>query len=720
MASDKDHRAEATTATRGKKRQRGDMETSSTLGRRKVACQTCRNRKVKCDLKRPICSLCAAADNECVYVTDPPKQTLESVAETLTGRLDHVTKQLDDLKAAVQANNSQLPSLVHASSHDSSLLKSPPVPGGPVAQSSRDFSHIPPHRTTADTVLTWPIFGGRFEPNHLIQPLLCNPDVSDSREHSNSVSEKDNYALTTSIGPLEDERIPTLVDSFLLNVHTKNPVLDVETLIVRGREASTRGLGYDAHSCIILLACALGCIAKPFQPDAATPKVATSKELQMGEQCFVLACRRLGLLKQTVLAAQCHFFAGVYLMYTLRPMLSWQHFHQASTTYQLYLKTNGRLIEHMTVVEQGHNALQPGSAQYRKQARLEQRLYWSCFKSEAEFRVELPLPQSELADYEYPRLFPSPPSPPSPHQYEDVDGHTADEHSSHALNLHNDEAAESIRQTESWYYYLTEVALRRIGNRIINTFFAGGHESWTYIEPYLDIAVEFEAQVSSWYANLPPAMQRYETNSTIKAPQKESAGGVAADHVSRELSWATENRLLEMRSWLYQPFLYYLVHVKPLAPTQGMSSPVSFTSSGTYMGLSPEGASVYWSFIQRGIECNLTILDTRTLTHRHHGLWYDLRASVCASFILLATVRAGYTDLIPGGLATLVGTSPQTPGAEMQRPRTSSSGSAVPRPSQVGGKLGKVLDQLRFWSDEAPEMIRHADVLEGLILEMAA
>jgi hypothetical protein len=75
MASDEESQSNSTTATRGKKRQRGDMETSSTLGRRKVACQTCRNRKVKCDLKRPICSLCAAADNECVYVTEPPKQT---------------------------------------------------------------------------------------------------------------------------------------------------------------------------------------------------------------------------------------------------------------------------------------------------------------------------------------------------------------------------------------------------------------------------------------------------------------------------------------------------------------------------------------------------------------------------------------------------------------------------------------------------------------------
>ena len=532
------------------------------------------------------------------------------------------------------------------------------------------------------------------------------------------MSEKDNYALASSIGPPDDERIPALVDSFLQNVHTKNPVLDVDTLIVKSREASISGLGYDAHSCIILLACALGCIAKPFNDVLATARVATPRELQMGEQCFVLACRRLGLLKQTVLAAQCHFFAGVYLMYTLRPMLSWQHFHQASTTYQLYLKTNGRLLEHMTIIEHGHHLLQPGSGAFRKQARLEQRLYWSCFKSEAEFRVELPLPQSELADYEFPKLFPSPPSPPSPNPYNPLDNTPTGEPSPHGLSVTAEQQAESVRQTESWYYYLTEVALRRIGNRIINTFFTGGRESWMFIEPYLDIAVEFEAQVSSWYANLPPAMQRYETNYTIRAPRRETGNGVATDHVSRELSWATENRLLEMRSWLYQPFLYYLVHGKPTPPPhQRIASPVSYSSNNQSFGLSPETATVYWNMIQRGIECNLSILETRTVTHRHHGLWYDLRASVCASLILLAVVRAGYSDLVPGGVDVLFGTSMHPPGTHVQRQRTLSSGSSVARPSHVGGKFGRAIDQLRFWAEEAPDMTRHADVLECLILE---
>ena len=543
------------------------------VGRRKVACQTCRLRKIKCSLERPICSLCRSSGSECEYLTDPPKQTLERVAETLSGRLDTVSRQLEDLKSVVQANAA--PRLYHQSSLSGAsvispniALATPPTSNKPIHEPSRDFSHIPPHRTTADTVLTWPIFEGKYHDNYLIQPLLYDKDIADPPLHPGSNLERDSYSMLTSLPPLEEERIPILVDAFLQNVHTKNPVLDVESLVLKSRDAATQGLGWDAWSCIILLACALGSIAKPFgaweDHDGETiwdKHPSTQKELQKGENCFIQACRRLGLLKQTLLAAQCHFFAGVYLMYTLRPMLSWQHFHQAAITYQLYLKTTGRLTENLCIIDP--SCLQPGDFEARKLSRLEQRLYWSCFKSETEFRVELPLPQSEIAEYEFPKLFPSPPSPPSPSQasFQEDPVQTA-VHMLGSPAIASPQATRSFplddafsirnhakrlcREEESWYYYLTEVALRRIGNRIINSFFTSPHQAgWMNIEPYLDIAMEFEAQVSSWYANLPPAMQRYETNYSIRAPRTEKA-----DFVSRELSWATENRLSEMRSWL--------------------------------------------------------------------------------------------------------------------------------------------------------------------------
>lgn len=411
-------------------------------------------------------------------------------------------------------------------------------------------------------------------------------------------------------------------------------------------------------------------------------------------------------------------------MYTLRPMVSYQHFHQASVAYQLYLKTNGRLSDDYCIIL--HSSMNPNSNEDHRLNRMEQRLYWSCFKSEAEFRVELPLPQSEIATYEYPNLFPSPPSPLATDNLHDQDGDAEingganvtgglsipqitstrkiDEVGLHAKKLCNEE--------ESWYYYLTEVALRRIGNRIINTFFRHDSNEWLNIEPFIDLAVEFETQVSSWWANLPPAMQKYETNSTIRAPRTASPGGAEAGFVSQELSWATENRLLEMRSWLYQPFLYYLVHMRPPRPAQLNGSPLVHAAPAS--GLSNEGNEFFWNLIVRAIDCNITIIDTRSVPHRHHGLWYDLRSVVTASLILLAIIKSGYAELIPGGMAGLVGEQYLNL-AHQQIPDRVAKPPGMPRGSQIRGKLGKALRQLEIWSLESPDMTRHREVLEELI-----
>jgi len=421
---------------------------------------------------------------------------------------------------------------------------------------------------------------------------------------------------------------------------------------------------------------------------------------------------------------------AVYLMYTLRPMLSWQYFHQASITYQLYLKMNGRLSDDGSVLMSP--PLQSASTS-SKTTRLEQRLYWSCFKSEAEFRIELPLPQTEIAAYGFPNMFPSPPSP------------LATDHRptlSHATPLTEAEASSSIlsfsqmlspgqddevkmhakrlcNEEESWYYYLTEVALRRIGNRVINTFFRQDRSEWMNIEPYLDVAIEFEAQVSTWQTNLPPAMQKYETNFTIRAPRIASPGGAEAGFVVRELSWATENRLLEMRHWLYQPFLYYLVHARPELPSsvrlRQSSLPQTLASPSN---MHRHEQSTFWTLISRAIDCNLMILDTRAIPHRHHGLWFDLRNIICSSLILLAVVKSGYLELIPGRWQTLVGNAyPASNNSDANPSSNSDLHTAGVTRSDLQGRFGKVLKQLEIWSHESPDTIRAREVLESLVFE---
>ena len=153
-------------------------------------------------------------------------------------------------------------------------------------------------------------------------------------------------------------------------------------------------------------------------------------------------------------------------------------------------------------------------------------MYWSCFKSESEFRVELPLPQTEIANYSHPQMFPSPPSPAgmeknvegaSPELEKTLSNESTVGATRGSLNVSplDDEdyelrqhAKRLCNEEESWYYYLTEIALRRIGNRIINTFFSESQAPWVNIRPLLAIALEFDTQVSAWSAHLPTAMQR--------------------------------------------------------------------------------------------------------------------------------------------------------------------------------------------------------------------
>ena len=220
--------------------------------------------------------------------------SLDAATDVLLGRLDQIQGELDSLKHGL--GSSSAPSRSHQS------LQAPSA-----VESSRDFLQIPPHRASADSVLEWEIFGGKYGPDTLIGSLF------QSRDDTAGVSPG-----SRGLHPPDEERIPALIDSFLQNVHIKNPLLDVETLVKHGRTCAERGVGWDGLSCLVLPACALGTIAKPFSESiaprggggGACSVHVYSKELQQAESCFALACRRIGLLTHTLVGAQCHFFAG--------------------------------------------------------------------------------------------------------------------------------------------------------------------------------------------------------------------------------------------------------------------------------------------------------------------------------------------------------------------------------------------------------------------------
>ena len=240
--------------------------------------------------------------------------------------------------------------------------------------------------------------------------------------------------------------------------------------------------------------------------------------------------------------------------------------------------------------------------------------------------------------------------------------------------------------------------------------------------------------MSSWSAHLPPAMQHYETSSIIRAPDPDSQRGGADNFVSRELSWAVDNRLLEMQTWLYQPFLYYLIHAKPFAAAADTSpqqqhlqheapfavnpissilnpypsphsQPVALPPSIPVLAsLGPDDLAILRSLIVAGIDCNVKTLAVRCLRHRHHGLWFDLRSLMCAALVLLGVVRSGGASWIPGG------------GGEVLW----GAGYRGAEDECIGGLVGTAIEQFEFWSEEAPDLKRHASVLRDVVRDVRA
>ena len=247
-------------------------------------------------------------------------------------------------------------------------------------------------------------------------------------------------------------------------------------------------------------------------------------------------------------------------------------------------------------------------------------------------------------------MFPSPPSPPSNFAPEISQSPSYNRSATSPVDL-NRSYAKRWNEELSWYYYLTEVALRRISNRIINTFYRKDHTSWLIIAPLIPMAEEFEAQISNWSANLPVVMQ-YESHQDGEASP------------SKELGWATANRLLEMKAWLYQPFLYYAIHT----PTLVLDAPEN---------------QALQRLVDAAMECNHTVIQNRSVRHRHHGIWFDIRALVSAVVILSAVIKC----------------------------RT------VSVPEDWENSFEVTIKTLQFWENESPDLPGTRRVLESLLAD---
>ncbi|KAH0431506.1 2og-fe oxygenase superfamily protein [Colletotrichum camelliae] len=579
----------------GNKRRR----TSGMYQRRRAvaACGPCRVRKTKCDNVRPACGFCQRNGGLCTYPdTTNDFSTFDPASLAILDRINHVVNLLESRPPAPLPVSE--PTCIPAIPHGSQIL-SPTSINGPQGSSCAvvdetqcqtddglpeddvmtrfDIPDLAAASWNCETILRWPIFRDTVpEINSFILELEDDdPDCMGVR--------KSNNAASLGRGVQEDD-FTVLSKKFLAYVHVKNPVLDVPDFRAHVKAAIENGPRWDGPSCLVLIACALACLATHFEQDSflnSTPEsirstASNSTDPDTAQAYFFAAKKRLGLLEPSLLQVQCLFFCGVFEMYSLRPLPAWSYFNQACVQFKnlLWRRTQRRAPENMS----------------QKARRLEQRLYWSCMKSECELRCEIPLPSSGITRLSYPDLFPSPPSEvatPAPQPS--------------SLDILEDDI--QPEEEKSWFYYLAEISSRRMINRAISIMGYHGEEAWIrniakVIEKYED----FDRQINVWCCHIP---------SQINWQNRE--------HSSNELVHYIQNRAESCREWIHRPFVYYVIHQPPDDPWIPRVLPLA----------------------EKGLEIAVELLLDANPHHRHHGTWFMARAAMTRALLVLAAAKSG-------------------------------------------------------------------------------
>jgi hypothetical protein len=224
------------------------------------------------------------------------------------------------------------------------------------------------------------------------------------------------------------------------------------------------------------------------------------------------------------------------------------------------------------------------------------RLYWSCLKSEHETSIEISFPSSGLTKLNYTSHFPAPPIATVTTSEEFYRMHSDFVDATSPARIHNDFA-------EGWYYYLADIAARRILQRVISSSYSGGVSGWldVPVKSLLQTATELDRQLTEWHRTLPELIS-FDVE-------------LSADS---ELAYHLQARFLEIRERIYRPFLYRIAHKGGSMTDQGALSPLVQLHASTCAQLIQ-----HW--------------DVR---HRHHGTWFMVRQSFTAALLLLAAQRS--------------------------------------------------------------------------------
>ncbi|KAF5005446.1 hypothetical protein FDECE_8111 [Fusarium decemcellulare] len=568
-----------------------------------TACTICRGRKTKCDNQRPICGFCKTTGGACVYPDDTPSDAskLDRGSLAILQRLGEMEHRLTTLLDRQDTQGTPNPGPVQQPLAE----LTDPIPGpegwGVSPGHAVDVGHGRPpsadvvtrsSEMRVENMLRWPV----FSVNHPSLASSLGRLVAMQRAGGGE-----------NLFDLDPEVIQNLVENFLLTNHIKNPIFNIDELWVCVRRVAEAGLRWDGETCLVLLICAISVLSPNIVEEMRPGYSKSPSRLGRAELFFQMAQRRIGMLYHSncLMAAQCSFLTAVYLMTTMRIMAAWKAFSQAGT------QCVGLLITRGSLNEDGVGASPAGTGLGDEQ--MEDSLYWSCLKSELELRTELGLPGSILNDMHYSHLYPSPPDP-SQLTFDEMRP---------SSEIRSGRERERLEQ--GWFFYLAEIALRRIMNDALSARYR--LYSWYYntnwwtssgVKGYSEYVDGFRVELNTWKEMLPSSMR---FSDDPREPTRDALKGILRGH------------LIDVLDVLYFPAVQAVVckAIRELSPIILAMARVALETAMYRITICEEG---FW--------------------HRHQGTWLMIRTCSRSTLQLLATaLRAQQepclADLLPNG-----------------------------------------------------------------------
>lgn len=430
-------------------------------------CEVCRSRKSRCDGTKPKCKLCTELGAECIY--REPGIKLDAGDKLILERLNRIENLLQ-MNMVGQGNGINLshgdsPNMSNgtALSGDNLMVRDANnnfvsiIPSGGLgtwSATATNISTMPKvHTNAALHLLQWPLIRDLVSRPYDPQILL---QLEMAREPLHSLAKTPCVDLSNT---------NAYIEAYFDRVNIWYACVNPYTWRSHYRIALSNGFREGPESCIVLLVLSLGQASLRGSISRIVPH-----EDPPGLQYFTAAWSLLpGMMtSNSVLAAQCHLLAAAYLFYLVRPLEAWNLLCTTSTKLQLLLMTPNRV---------------PAD-----QRELIERIYWNSLLFESDLLAELDLPHSGVVAFE--------------------------ENVGLPCGFEGDEQ-EAVGRDELWYF-LAEVALRRLLNRVSQLIYSkDSMASTTSLEP---VVAELDFQLTQWYESLPVPLQFPFTRTMLPDP----------------------------------------------------------------------------------------------------------------------------------------------------------------------------------------------------------